>query len=163
MIRVFLLIVSLSLGACGFTPLYATRDDNRAAADLSRVTIASIPDMAGQSLRNALMDRFYPNGRVRAADYDLMIEPLVETITDLDITPDDETTRRSLRLATTMRVRDRASQKIIINRPLYALVSFNVLQSQFTTRVAEQNARENAVEDLARQIEAVMVTQGVNE
>jgi LPS-assembly lipoprotein len=41
----------------------------------------------------------------------------------------------------------------VLSRPVKAITSYNVLGSQFTTRVSENDAREAALEDLARQIE----------
>ena len=41
----------------------------------------------------------------------------------------------------------------LLKRSLSAVTSYNILDSQFTTRVAEDAARRQALDDLARQIE----------
>lgn len=149
----------LFLCACGFTPLYGTggnADGTRSLSvqqGLDSVSIDNIPDREGQYLRNALMDRFYSAGRPDDARYRLVIESVHETKTDLDITKSSDATRAQLRMNTLMTLTDRASGQELLRRKLSAITSYNILQSQFTTRVSEQNARENALDDLARQIE----------
>lgn len=149
------LFVLLSLSACGFTPLYGTGGKAGApvAADLGSVYIENIPDREGQYLRNALIDRFYLSGRPDNAFYSLTVAPVQESLTDLDITKSSDATRAQLRLATVMILRDRGAGQILLERKLTSITSYNVLQSQFTTRVSESNARQNALDDLARQVE----------
>ena len=55
-----------------------------------------------------------------------------------------------------MVLRDTASGREILRRKLTAITSYNILQSQFTTRVSENDARNSALNDLARQIETQM-------
>lgn len=148
------LVTVLFLAACGFTPLYGTAGDKgQVTAGLTDVYIDNIPDREGQYLRNALIDRFYLTGRPDNALYSLTVAPISESSADLDITKSSDATRAQLRLATRMLLTDRATGKLLLERNLTSITSYNVLQSQFTTRVSEQNARENALDDLARQIE----------
>lgn len=151
----------LLLPACGFTPLYGAgglTNHSEIPPILNQIQIGSIPDRDGQSLRNALIDQFYGGGTPTNPHYKLTIAPLSQSTSDLDVTIDDEATRRQLRVSTVMtltRIDDPTTP--ILTRPLYSLVSYNVLQSQFTTRVTQQNARDNAITDLARQIEQAIV------
>jgi LPS-assembly lipoprotein len=153
-----LLVASICVAplGCGFRPLYQADDRGGPARVLAQVAIDPVPDRVGQMLRNQLLDQF-SSGVGAGAPYRLALAPLVEQINDLDITIDDEATRRSLRLSTRVQLIDTRNGAVVVDRPVYSLVSFNVLPSQFTTRVAEQNARENAVVDLARQIEQIVV------
>ena len=148
----------LCLAACGFEPMYGTKMHSTAGeqsinAALSQVEISNIPDRTGQILRNALIDRFYKEGRPANPDYVLDVSPISETTVDLDLTPDSDTTREQLRLNTTMRLVDKASGNVVLERSLRSISSYNVLTSEFATRVSQQNSRENALNDLARQIE----------
>ena len=45
----------------------------------------------------------------------------------------------------------------VLERALSTITSYNVLGSQFSTRVTEQNARDNGLNDLSRQIEQAVV------
>ena len=151
--RVFLLaaLCSLFTAGCAFTP----HDGSGASpnASFNEVEIGSIPDREGQYLRNALIDRMYTQGRPASADYVLDIRPIKETRIDLDITKNASATRAQLRLTTSMMLTEKATGQAVLKRDLTSLNSYNILASQFTTRVSEQNVREAALDDLARQIE----------
>lgn len=146
------------ISACGFTPTYAVKQETikqQAAVpqQLNNIDIALIPDREGVYLRNSLIDRFYKNGYPSDARYQLIISPIKENISNFDITVFSEATRRQLKLTTSMRLLDRQTQEPVLQRSLSAVTSNNVLQSEFSTRVTEQSARESALNDLARQIE----------
>jgi LPS-assembly lipoprotein len=117
------------------------------------IFIDNIPDREGQMLRNHLIDRLYTSGRPVYPSYTLAVGKINESLSDLDITKSSDATRSQLRLSTSMALKDNATGQALLKRDLTAITSYNVLQSQFTTRVSEQNARENAITDLARQIE----------
>ncbi len=148
----------LSLTSCGFEPMYgkAARQDTaesvQVAEALGRVAIRIIPDESGQTLRNHLVDRFYRDGYPVSPAYTLKVEPLRESRNNLDITKSSESTRAQLRLGSKMAMTD-AKGNIVLERDLFAIASFNVLESEFATRVTEQKARDGAIADLARQIE----------
>lgn len=153
----FMSLATLVLAACGFSPVYGTLGQGQSAAAeayLSQVSIDNIPDREGQYLRNALIDRFYRASRPADPLYRLTVRPIQETRTELDITETSDTTRAQLRLTTTMTLRDLRSGEAVLSRNLHTIVSYNILASEFSTRVSEQNARDNALDDLARQIEA---------
>lgn len=143
------------LAACGFSPVYGDRkgSDNAALAAYDQLEIANIPDRDGQRLRNNLIDRLYRNGRPAETRYLLKITPLVERRFDLDITKAADATRGQLRLSSQLVLIDQRTGQTVLERPLLSITSYNILGSEFTNRVAEDNARENAIEDLARQIE----------
>lgn len=149
---------ALSLSACGFEPMYASSGAKAAQtgavqSDLALVEIANIPNREGQFLRNALIDRFYRDGRPVEARYRLTVQPIRETKTDLDITKTSDATRGQLRLNTSMTLVDVSTGQAVLSRPLSSIGSYNVLGSEFANRVTEQNTRDNALNDLARQIE----------
>ncbi|MCB9988108.1 MAG: hypothetical protein H6868_02100 [Rhodospirillales bacterium] len=144
------------LSACGFSPMYGSHSAMESAAvsgQMDRIYIDNIKDRSGQFLRNALIDRFYKSGRPADPLYTLEIKPVEERITDLDITKTSDATRAQLRLDTEMTLVDKTTGETLLKRELMAMTSFNILEGRFTTRVSERNARENALNDLARQIE----------
>ena len=156
-IFILLLISHLPLltAACGFRPVYGVNRDTPTGVEetLARVEIANIPDREGQYLRNALIDRFYRAGRPADPDYILTVSKVSETITDLDITKTSDTTRTQLRLAINYSLADKATGQPLFSRQGTSVNSYNVLGSEFATRVTEDNARKNALDDLARQVE----------
>jgi len=148
--------------ACGFSPMYgnhAPANANGSAQEqtiqtqLSQIEIENIPDREGQFLRNALIDRFYKNGRPVNPIYKLVVSKITENTYNLDITINSDATRAQLTLSTTMKLVDPESNETVISRTLKASSSYNIMGSEFATRVSEQNTRENALNDLARQIE----------
>lgn len=150
------LVVLLYLAACGFTPMYGNRvgENNKIAAqELSMVDIALIPNADGVFLRNILIDNFYQNGYPSNPRLQLNVANIQVQETDLDITIDSETTRKQIKLTTTLDLKEMDTGKIVLTKPIYAITSYNVLDSQFTTRVSEQDVKEAALQDLARQIE----------
>jgi len=147
----------LSLTACGFTPIHGTafQSDETISvqSEFAKIEISNIPDREGQYLRNELIDRFYTNGRPSQTQYTLNVTTIEESISDLDITKDSDATRAQLKLTTSIVLIDNETNQAVIERSLHAISSFNVLTSEFATRVSEKNTRQNALDDLARQIE----------
>lgn len=152
----FTFFVAFLLCGCGFQPLYGEHSASTSAAvrdSLNSVYIANIPDQPGQYLRNTLIDRFYSSGRPGgAARYNLTLAPISESRTELDITKTSDSTRAQLYLSTMLVFKDTQGTPLM-NRALTAVTSYNILDSQFTTRVAEESARRQALDDLARQVE----------
>jgi LPS-assembly lipoprotein len=150
------LVLCILLSGCGFTPLYGTHSaahETGVSGQMNTIEISNIRDRTGQDLRNRLIDRFYAKGRPVEALYRLEISEIREDRTELDITKTADTTRTQLKLTTHMRVVDLKTRSHLLDRDLTAITSYNILRSQFTTRITEQNARDNALEDLARQTE----------
>lgn len=149
-----LLVVLLT--ACGFTPMYGSGAGHTGAnvtQGLDRVEISIIPDQSGVYLRNALIDNFYQGGFPADATHFLQISKIQESISDLDVTINSEATRKQITITTAFVLVDKETGKSVMTRRLRALTSYNVLGSQFTTRVSENDAREAALNDIARQIE----------
>ena len=147
-------IILIPLSGCGFHPMYGKNKYTPVGAEdiLTQVQLGNIPDYEGQYLRNLLIDRFYRKARPSETLYSLHVTPIQETSSDLDITKSSDTTRAQLRLQTSM-VLNAQDGTEILSRDLQSITSYNILGSEFATRVTKENARKNALEDLARQIE----------
>ncbi len=148
----YFIICILFLSSCGFTPVYSDKNVN-ITSELANIEISNIPNYEGQYLRNALIDRFYLNARPSNAKYILDISPIKESTTNLDITKNANATRTQLKLSTKINLIDKQSGKIIFSKNLNSISSYNILTSEFATRVSAKNMRENTLDDLARQIE----------
>lgn len=143
------------MAACGFHPVYGVNKYTSVGVEekFEQVSIANIPDREGQYLRNALIDRFYRSGRPDNPRYSLAVSPVQESIIDLDITKTSDSTRAQLRLSSNMTLVDTTNGEILMQRALSSIVSYNILAGEFATRVSEENARKNALDDLAGQVE----------
>ena len=152
----YLLLASLGLiTACGFHPVYGVNKYTAVGVEehLSQIQIGNIPDRDGQYLRNELIERFYRDGRPINPAYALTITSITESLRDLDITIDSDTTRGQLALSVTMQLTDKKTRETLLERNLRSVASYNIIDSEFANRVSEQNTRENALNDLARQTE----------
>jgi LPS-assembly lipoprotein len=149
-----LITTMVTLVACGFHPVYGVNKHTNIGVEqhLAQIHIGNIKDREGQHLRNELIDRFYRDERPNSPLYTLSIQNLRERITELDITKDAESTRGQLRTTARLVLTDQDGA-ILLERNVSSTASFNVLASEFTNRVSEQNTRENTLGDLARQIE----------
>lgn len=155
LLRLFFLLAALAPAACGFQPVYGTgaQKTETVSARLSGIGIDPIPDRSGQILRNALMDRFYGAGRPVDPPFTLGLTPVSERLTDLDMTRESDSTRTQIRLRTDITLKDKATGQVLLTRRIESVTSYNVLGSEFATRVTREDARRNALADLARQIE----------
>ena len=145
--------------ACGFTPMYGQHSSDSTpnqstgvSNQLSQIGIDIIPDRDGQTLRNHLIDRLYRSGYPGSPIATLTVSKINEARTELDLTKSSDATRAQLRLTATMTLNDLNGQTLL-SRPIQTVTSFNILGSEFATRVTEQAARESGLNDLARQIE----------
>jgi LPS-assembly lipoprotein len=154
----FAVLLALALTGCGFEPMYgsyapsATGQGSPESA-LSQVSIGNIPDAEGVYLRNLLIDRFYQNGYPSNPRYSLSFTKIQQSRSDLDITIESEATRRLLTVITIMKLTDTTTQQPVLDRTFKVVNSYDVIGSQFSTRIAEQDALEAALNDIARQVE----------
>lgn len=157
------LAVILPLSSCGFSPAYGPYAGAGGAANLQdeyrQVFIQAIPNREGQIVRNELIDRLHGRHDVpaSAARYVLAVDEIQEQRRNFDITEASDTTRTQLRLYSNMRLIDRQENKTLLVRDLEAFSSYNILDSQYTTRVSRESARENGLTDIARQIETQLL------
>lgn len=156
--KTFALIACTLLSSCaGFEPMYGTAFQTKQSAEtqdiLSQIAVDNLANSSGVYLRNELVDRFHTNGSPVNPKYILGLSDINESIIDLDITKSSDATRGQLRLNTTMYLRDAQTNEIVLERPLRAVSSYNILTSKFATRVTEDSTRKNALENLARQVE----------
>ena len=152
-----LLAMSVVLGACGFRPLYGQGGPNAStgpgsSAELTAVEVKPIADRAGQMMRTALQRRLGLKG-VAPAQYQLSVS-LKEGIAKLAVEQNAFATRANLSLTATYQlVRIHDGRQLASGKPR-AVASYNILDSDYATLVAEADARERAIETLANDIHA---------
>lgn len=157
--RRFLILTAFSCillsAGCGFKPMYQSTgpDSSNISQDFKTVAIPVIPDREGQILRNELIDRLHSGSEVVNARYVLQIQPINETRQNFDITETSDATRTQLRLSSNMSLIDTTTNESVLGRRLESFASYNILESQYTTRVSRNAARENALKEMAIQIE----------
>lgn len=139
----------LALGGCGFTPVYGSRGAATAPVQqLAQVQIDPIPERTGQVLRNKLIDRFYESGRPGNADYRLVVN-LSAAEEGLGIRRDATATRARLTVQANYELIEAKTGKVAYRTFSRAVVSYNLLEAQYATLVAQQDAYERALTELA--------------
>ncbi len=146
---------ALVLAGCGFKPLYGesgVAGKGGVQASLQQVSIDPIKSRTGQILRNFLIDRMNPAGQPGgAAEYSLAITISIQK-QELGIRRDETATRANLIMTATYIVKERSSGASIFRAISRTVTSYNILDEEFATVIAERNARSRGAEQLADDI-----------
>lgn len=160
------LFVVLLLGACGFRSLYGTDAAGDAPGELATIEISPIADRLGQQLRNNLLDLLNPRGRPANPRYLLTVR-LDRSAQRLAIEKDAFATRANLRLTANFSLQDPDSRKTVLSGKSLVVSSYNILDSEFATLMAEKDAKARAAREIAQDIRtrlaAFFVRQGGRE
>ncbi|PHS78955.1 MAG: hypothetical protein COB59_04270 [Rhodospirillaceae bacterium] len=144
------ILTSIGLSACGFTPLYGQQNNNtHVLAALDSISIARIPDHVGQMMRLELQHRLSPKASNRAAQYQLNVT-LSEGIASLAVDQSAFVTRSNLNLTGTYKLVRLSDNAVILSGNARTVASYNILSSDFATITAQANARKLAVVDVAK-------------
>ena len=150
--KIFCLLVSafcLPLAACGFHPVYGSRDDSTpVAAELNNVAIDNIADRYGQMLRNELIDRMYGKGRPPNPKFHLEVR-LRETEEGIGLLPNATTSLTELNLYADYSLKD-ATGKEVVKATAHAVATFNQLQQEYGTLAADEGAHQRTIDEIAR-------------
>ena len=143
----------LPLAACGFSPLYAEREDGTTVADqLATVSIDPMRDRVGQQMHNLLRDRLNPYGQPASPDYRLLLQ-ITETTRELGVRRDETATRANLRLDARFFLRRTGSGEQVLKGRSTSTTSYDILEEPFATTISERDARERALREVADEIE----------
>ncbi|MFN8693909.1 MAG: LPS assembly lipoprotein LptE [Holosporales bacterium] len=115
------------------------------AAPLPSLTVSTIADRSGQILREALEQRL---GRSQSGDYRLDVT-LEENLQYLGIQKDSTTSYVRLSLIATYRVVDQKTNKAVYKDQARSQSGYTVVISDYGNLVAEQDAREKTLQELA--------------
>ena len=153
--RALLPLLLLPLGACGFRPLYAERDEAGDEPGLAAIKVLPIKDRIGQMLELALRQSFNPHGLAVDPRYTLSVSLAVSRV-DLGIQRDATATRGRVDVYATIRLADAKSGKAIYDSRAQSTSSFNILDDAYAAQVAEDDARARTVRDLNDEIRTRM-------
>ncbi|MEQ9557564.1 MAG: LPS assembly lipoprotein LptE [Rhodospirillales bacterium] len=149
-----------TLGGCGFRPLYGRSGGADLSDILSQVEIGPVRnyttnsnDIArvGQQLHNALLEGLSPRGPSGEQIYRLDVI-LNESISSLAVQKSADATRADLSLSSSFILQDLRTGARLYSGNSQAVSSFNILNSEFATLMAEKGARDRAVQQLGDDI-----------
>lgn len=152
--RILALLVGTSaLAGCGLEPLYGggNGQESPVAAELADIKIAPIADRRGQILRNELEERLTPRGEPARPNYTLNVT-LEESIEKLVFRRDATPTRANMTMIANFRLKPMSGDQPVTSGTARTVVGYNISGAEFATLVAEGDARERAVRELALQI-----------
>ncbi|MEZ5982548.1 MAG: hypothetical protein R3C54_09610 [Parvularculaceae bacterium] len=150
-LTIALLTAAPVLSSCGFTPLYATADTGGKSA-LASVRVSAI-NAANDTATPVLARAFEARTAHESEDskYDLFLN-VKEEAQQLAVQIDDSVTRYNYRMIGAYTLVNRETGKKTNGRAT-AVVSFNVVSSQYSTLFAETAAREKAARVLVEEID----------
>jgi LPS-assembly lipoprotein len=145
----------LLLAACGFQPLHGDGDGSgaRPGDELAKVQILPLPERTGQILHNELRNEINPAGQPSAPAYELAVR-LKETARDTGVRKDETATRAVLRMEANFALRRAGTRQVLFAGQSLSIVGYNLVESQFATYTAENDARARAMHQLAQDISA---------
>ncbi len=143
------LIVCLVLAGCGFEPLYGEREQTAAAEDeLELVDVPPIADRVGQLVRIELTNRLTPTQPAPRALYTLPVT-LTETRASLAVRKDASATRANLTINATFELQRISDGARLTSGTIRSVNSYDVVDSDYATLVAESDARRRGAKDIA--------------
>ena len=152
MIRAVALIAGLALAACGFRPLYGGASGATRRLELSQIAVSPIESKLGTDLRNELIDRLTPSGEPGFPQYRLDLT-LHEYREGLGIQPDASVTRWNYELTASYQLLDLGTGKVITKGTASSIAAYSVVNSQFATLSAEEDAERRTAIDLGDELE----------
>ena len=150
--RILIPTLLLLLSACGFHPIYGGTDysGTPVAAQMNAVAIDSIPDRAGQILRNALIDRMYAKGRPKQPAYRLHVT-LTTSVADVGILANATSTLSDLDTTGAYTLTDAAGNQLLTGTA-HSVTSYSRLDDQYATLAAHDSAVERTAREISEQI-----------
>lgn len=158
---IFLLAALGFLGGCGFQPLYGKSFAAYAPEEFAAIRVKPIRDRIGQQLHNHLLSLFNPDGRPSKPRYALEAD-ISESIASLGVRKSAFATRANLSLTVNYRLLRIPGGGIVLSGRDAIIVSYNILDSDFATLMAEKSARARAVRELAQAIRTRLAGQFVH-
>lgn len=146
-----LAVLTGALSGCGFKPLYGNVPGSVTSERLASVDIGLISDRSGQILRNRLVTRMQPRGPAAESFYILDVD-LSESSVGLAVETDETATRTNLTIVATVALTEIETGEVVYVDTVRSYASYDVLTAEYATLVAERDARERVLVDLADRV-----------
>jgi len=167
--RIFVLLGLLSLGACGFSPVYSEKSGSAASAQLRNIEIAPAGERTTQLVRNQLIKQFSDRGETPAPQFYLSLV-VTESLSSVLIrrTTDIQRNNLTINAQYTLQTADRRS--VLTKGRTVAVAPYNLVSTNFgtisTSEFANESARKDArkkaaisvADDIARRLAAFLAT-----
>lgn len=158
-------MLALILSGCGFKPMYGKFSDDSSLRDImANIRIDEIREdgrktRLGMVIRNGLLDRITPYGETASPEYSLKVTfKVIES--GYGIREDESVTLQNLKLVASFQLfeisiegsGETAPQKPILDSAARAIVTYDLIQSDYSNLVARQAAIKRLSEEVSNQI-----------
>lgn len=151
----FLLTLCVAVTGCGFQPLYRKNaTDPGVTRELAQIKVMTVNskereyDRLGQQMNNLLNQRLDPDGTNLPVRYRLETDLSVSLArTGIQIT--EEATRARLTVRVAFRLNEAGTNRKLYSGTEQSINSYNVVDSQYATLSAENNAAQRAVREIS--------------
>jgi LPS-assembly lipoprotein len=143
------LLAPMAAAGCGWEPLYANRESGPVDAELRAIKVDPILDRTGQRLELALRRSFNPRGEPVPVRY-VLHTTLVIGRQDLGIQSEGLGTLGRVDVSATFTLADAKTGAQLLANSIHTADSFDIVANEYSTVVAEEDARNRAVEELRR-------------
>ena len=148
-----LIILSLFLSSCGFTPLYNQKSDGY----LGQVKVGTIEERSGQILRNILLESFSPFGEERPL-YEINAQVNYST-RNLSVQKDATTTRAQAVVQFDFSLTHIGSGKVLFKGTESSVADYNILTSSpYSTLISKKDAHVRLLDGIALGIRRQVAT-----
>lgn len=146
------LSAALSLGGCGFRPLYGDHGAASVVNGLSDIDVAAPATEVGRELKFALLDRFSQSGDAPVSPaYRLLLAPTSYT-QDVAVQQNAQVTRANFVLVVPFRLVETAHNKTVLSSTARSRSSYNRVESEYANLVAANDASHRTAEAVADDI-----------
>ncbi|MGH7013204.1 MAG: LPS assembly lipoprotein LptE [Stellaceae bacterium] len=139
------MLAATPLAGCGFHPLYAGRTAGEYDPTLATIKVEPIEDREGQILELALREKLNPRGVSVPTRYTLRVV-LSLSRADLGIQLNATSTRSEISAAARYTL---SGKDINFSGQIHTVNAFNLQNDAWAATVAEDDARQRAIEELA--------------
>lgn len=146
------LALALVVAGCGFRPLYAPTALTTTDPRLAAIQVPQIPERIGQRLTIALRDGFNPSGAKFDPLYRLHVR-LTTSRRETAIRKDGTATRSEIGVAASYNLIDLNNGQVAFSGTAQSNSSVDLVQNEYANRVAEEDARTRAVEEIALELQ----------
>lgn len=159
--RRLLLVGTLGLGGCGFSPVYApnaTGGTGVVAQEMTGIRVGPIPERQGMLLRQALQARFEREGS-GGSKYDLVVAYSLG-FEGIGYRRDDAISRQRMLASATWTLRDAGTSRAEITRGYArAMDAYNILDNEFfASDLSSEAAQRRLADAIADQIQGQLGT-----
>ena len=150
-----MVVATLCLASCGFTPLYATSansyNNEDVKTELAQIKIKHIANRFGQQIRNQLLDKLNPLGQPKKHKY--VLEVVMEgkpLIIEQALRDDVTATRETMKISMLYELKQ--GNETILEGDSIAFSSYNIMSNPYSTTISKESAYKQAAKIIADDI-----------